>query len=101
MLKALLIIYIICSFLLIFLILMSKGKGAEIGATLNSSTNDIFGSKGSNSTLNKIIILIALISLIINISINLMNTQIKEKKQKPLVNIYKNQTYFINLNKNN
>lgn len=96
MLTIMLIIYIILSLLLIIFILINKGNGAEIGATFNSSTNDIFGSKGSNSILNKIIIFIAIMSLIANISINLINKNIKKKNIEPLVNIYEKQ---INLKK--
>jgi len=67
---------------------MNKGKGAEIGATFNSSTNEIFGSKGSDSVLNTIIIILASISLIANLFINTMNKNEKEKTIEPIVKMY-------------
>ena len=73
LLKFILIIYIICLFFIIILILLSRGKGAEIGATFNSSSIDLFGSKGSNSIINKLIIITAIIALITNISLNFIN----------------------------
>ena len=91
MLKLILITHIICSCLLIIVILMNKGKGAEIGATFNSSENNLFGSKGSSSILNKIIVSMALLSLVTNISINLINKDIVDKKIYPTVDIYKYQ----------
>jgi len=76
----LMLIYLIFSFILVFLILMDKGKGAEIGATFNDSTNEFFGNYGSASILNKIIIIVALVLLFINILINTTsnNEQIKQ-----------------------
>ncbi len=87
MFKIILIIYIILSTLLIITILLNKGKGSEIGATFDSSS-DIFGSKGSNAILNKIIITIALMILIINILINTKNLNIK-KNTTPNIDINK------------
>lgn len=90
LLKTILIIYAMCSCLLILFILMSKGKGAEIGATFNSSTNEIFGSKGSSSILNKIITFLALLVLSTNLLINVINKN--EKTTNPIINIQEYKT---------
>ena len=87
LLKTILIIYVMCSCLLIIFILMSKGKGAEIGATFNSSTNEIFGSKGSSSILNKIITFLAVLALSTNLLINVINKNENEKITHPIINI--------------
>ncbi len=99
MLKLILITHILCSCLLIIVILMNKGKGAEIGATFNTSENNLFGSKGSSSILNKIIVSMVLLSLLTNISINLINTDLKEKKNYPTIDVYKYQEDLNNTNK--
>lgn len=84
LLKILLLVYIICLCFLIIFILINKGKGAEIGATFNSSTNDIFGSKGSSSIIKKIIILLAILVLSINLFINIISKD--EHKYKNTTN---------------
>lgn len=78
---------IILSLFLVFLILINKGKSANSDVISSTSVNDIFGSKGSNSFLNKIIVLIALLLLFLNISINFLNPKILNKEVIPLVNI--------------
>ncbi len=90
-----LIIYIIISLLVIIFILMSRGKGAAVGATFNSSSIDLFGSKGSNSIINKIIVVLYVILLIINISLNMMNKNIKEKDLDHTLNIDKYKTKIL------
>jgi len=92
MLKIIITIHIILSLLLITFILINKGKGADTGGITNTSTNDVFGSKGSSSILNKIIILIAVMSLISNISINLINKDIKKKDLNPTIDLYQYET---------
>lgn len=87
LLKTILIIYIMCSCLLILFILMSGGKGAEIGATFNSSSNEVFGSKGSSSILNKIITFLAVMILGANLLINVINKNENEKISNPIINI--------------
>lgn len=94
LLKTILIIYVMCSCLLIFFILMSKGKGAEIGATFNSSTNELFGSKGSSSILNKIITFLALFALSTNLLINVINKNEKEKITNPIINVQEYKTHL-------
>ena len=86
MLKLIIIFYIVFSFLLICLILINKGKGAEMGG-ITSSENDLFGSKGSNNILNKIIIFTALVLLMLNILINITNNNIKKNDVQPSINI--------------
>ena len=86
MLKLIIILYIVFSFLLICLILINKGKGAEMGG-ITSSENDLFGSKGSNNILNKIIIFKALVLLMLNILINITNNNIKKNDVQPSINI--------------
>jgi len=91
MLKIIIILYIFFSFLLIGLILINKGKGAEMGG-ITSSESDIFGSKGSNNILNKIIIFLAILLLLLNISINITNNKLKNNIIESHININNNKT---------
>ena len=91
MLKLVIILYITFSFLLIGLILINKGKGAETGG-ITSSEGDIFGSKGSNSILNKLIVFTALLLLFLNILINITNNNIKKNEVKTNIDMNKYKT---------
>lgn len=86
MLNLVIILYIIFSFLLISLILINKGKGAETGG-ITSSENDIFGSRGSSSLLNKVIVFIALFLLLLNILINIINNNLNKNDVKANLDI--------------
>jgi len=87
MLNFFLILHVLITIFLIFFILLSRGKGAEIGA-LNTG-NDFLSTRSSNSLLNKVIILLALLSLFSNFSINFVSKNSLEKRQAPIVNITK------------
>ena len=50
----LLIIHILASFIMIGVILLQAGKGAEIGAAFGGSSQTIFGSRGPGTFLSKV-----------------------------------------------
>ena len=87
MLNFFLIFHILITVFLIFFILLSRGKGSEVGA-LNTG-NEFLSTRSSNSILNKVIILLAVLSLFSNFSINFVSKNSLEKRQDPLVNISK------------
>lgn len=64
MLTILLICYIVCSVLLILLILLNNGKGSEL--SILNYNNELLNSKDSNRMINRIIIIFAIMSIIIN-----------------------------------
>lgn len=78
---------IILALFLIFFILVNKGKDVNTDGFSTFSTNDVFGSKGSNSFLNKIITLIAVFLLLLNFSINFLNSDLLKKEAIPVVNV--------------
>jgi len=86
MLKLTIMLYILFSFLLIVLILINKGKGAEMGGITNSET-DIFGSTGSNNILNKLIIFTSILLLLLNIFINITNNKLNSSIIKSHINM--------------
>lgn len=90
MLKFLIIIYIIFSFLLILLILINKGKSSDTGGLTLDSMNNMFGSKESSSIFNKIIVFLAVFLLLNIFLINLTNNKINKNEFKNTTDIVKN-----------
>lgn len=65
-----LIIHIVLAFLIIGLVLIQHGKGAEVGASFGSgASNTIFGSQGSGSFLSKLTVILALLFAISSIGL--------------------------------
>lgn len=81
----LLVFYIAVVFFLIFFILLSKGKGSEIGAL--SSSEDFFGPKNSNTLFNKLVIIFVLLTVFLNFSLNVVSKSSFYRSQKPIVNV--------------
>lgn len=91
MLNLLLIIHVICSVLLIFFILLNQGKGSEL-SVLNQN-NELLNSKDSSLLLNRIIIFIAILSVIIIFFISRYKN-VTIDIHKPVVNLFKYQVYY-------
>lgn len=47
-------IHLIVSFILIFMVLLQKGKGADIGAAFGGASQTVFGPRGAQSFLAKL-----------------------------------------------
>lgn len=60
----LLIIHIIVCFLLIFVVLIQSGKGAELGAAFGGSSQTLFGSRGAATFLNKMTTIAAVVFML-------------------------------------
>jgi len=60
----LLIIHIIVCFLLIFVVLIQSGKGAELGAAFGGSSQTLFGSRGAATFLNKMTTIAAVVFMV-------------------------------------
>ncbi len=89
--KTLLTTHIIFSILLIFFILLNKGKGSEIGTSFGNFQENIFNNQNSSSLIKKIIILLSIIIVITSLSSSYINKI--EKKQ--LINDKINQENII------
>jgi len=50
----LLVLHLIVCFILVMVVLLQTGKGAEIGATFGGSSNTLFGSRGAGTFLSKV-----------------------------------------------
>ncbi len=64
MITLLVIIHVLVCFALIVIVLLQKGKGAEIGAVFGGTTQTIFGGRGAATFLSKITAAAAIIFMI-------------------------------------
>lgn len=69
------ILHIIVSFIMIGVILLQAGKGAEIGAAFGGSSQTIFGSRGAATFLSKLTIAAATIFIITSISLAVLSKE--------------------------
>jgi preprotein translocase subunit SecG len=57
-------LHIVVSIALILIVLLQKGKGADMGATFGGSSQTVFGSAGASSFLSKITAVAAIVFMI-------------------------------------
>ena len=81
MFELLIVLHIISAILIIGLILLQHGKGAEAGAAFgNGASATVFGSQGAGSFLTRTTAVLVTIFFIINLSLaNLTNRSIKQR----------------------
>ncbi|MEW6408729.1 MAG: preprotein translocase subunit SecG [Nitrospirota bacterium] len=86
----LIVLHIIVSFALIFIVLLQRGKGADVGAAFGGgSSHTIFGSRGATSLLSKITTVAAIIFMLTSLSLAVMSSKrgsivSKEKTEAPI-----------------
>ena len=84
----LLLIHVVVSIVLVGLVLIQQGKGAEVGAAFGSGASQtVFGSRGSGSFLMKVTALLGAIFFATSISLGYLAT--KEVKSNQTVTIQK------------
>ncbi len=84
MLNLLLVLHIICSILLVFLILLNRGKGSDL--SILNQNNELLNSKDSSLMLNRFIIFIVILSVLLNFLIGMFNKSALDA-EKPIVNL--------------
>lgn len=65
----LLIIHIIVCLILIAIVLLQSGKGAQIGAAFGGSSQTLFGSRGAATFLNKMTTVTAILFMITSLTL--------------------------------
>jgi len=65
----LLIIHVIVCVMLIAIVLLQSGKGADIGAAFGGSSQTLFGSRGAATFLNKITTIAAVVFMLTSLSL--------------------------------
>lgn len=71
----LVIIHVIVAILLIFIVLVQGGKGAEMGAAFGGSPQTIFGPRGTTTFLQKLTTVIAIIFMLTSLSLAVLSVK--------------------------
>lgn len=78
--EVLLVVYLIVALMLIGMVLMQQGKGADMGASFGAgSSNTVFGASGSGNFLTRTTAILATLFFVISLILgNLSSTQEKQ-----------------------
>lgn len=69
------IVHVLASLIMIGVILLQAGKGAEIGAAFGGSSQTIFGSRGATTFLSKMTIAAATLFMLTSLSLSVLSKQ--------------------------
>jgi preprotein translocase subunit SecG len=69
----LIILHVTVSFIMIGVILLQAGKGAEIGASFGGSSQTVFGSRGPGTFLSKLTVAAAVIFMVTSLSLSILS----------------------------
>ena len=72
---ALTILHVLVAFIMVGVILLQSGKGAEIGAAFGGSSQTVFGARGANTFLGKLTAVAATIFMVTSLSLAIMSKQ--------------------------
>jgi len=79
MIKGILItVHILLCFILVVIVLLQKGKGADIGAVFGGTSQTLFGSTGATSFLQKLTIVIAAGFILTSLGLSVFLSQTKK-----------------------
>ena len=68
-------IHVLACFILILVVLLQAGKGANMGAAFGGSSQTVFGSSGAGTFLGKLTATVAIIFMITSLSLAYMATR--------------------------
>lgn len=82
-----LILHIMACVMLIFIILLQRGRGAQMGAAFGGASQTLFGAAGPTTFLNKFTALLAILFMVTSLALAYLSSQQKEKSvlHKPAV----------------
>lgn len=69
----LIVLHVIVSFIMVGVILLQAGKGAEIGASFGGSSQTVFGSRGPGTFLSKLTVAAAVIFMFTSLSLSILS----------------------------
>ena len=72
---ALTILHILVAFVMVGVILLQSGKGAEIGAAFGGSSQTVFGARGASTFLSKMTAVAATIFMVTSLVLAIMSKQ--------------------------
>ncbi|TLY37977.1 MAG: preprotein translocase subunit SecG [Nitrospirae bacterium] len=73
---ALIVLHILVAFIMVGVILLQSGKGAEIGAAFGGSSQTVFGSRGAGTFLSKMTAVAATIFMLTSLSLAIMSKRV-------------------------
>ncbi len=68
-----LIIHVTVCLILVGVVLLQSGKGAEMGAAFGGSSQTIFGSRGATTFLSKLTVAAAIIFMVTSLSLSMLS----------------------------
>jgi preprotein translocase subunit SecG len=71
------VIHIVTCVLIMIVVLMQSGKGAEISATLGGSSNTVFGSSGGSNFFSKTTFVLAAVFMFTSVTLTILGTREK------------------------
>ncbi|MFQ5596986.1 MAG: preprotein translocase subunit SecG [Nitrospiria bacterium] len=83
---AIVIVHILVCLILIGVVLLQTGKGAEMGATFGGSSQTIFGSRGAATFLSKLTVGAAVIFMVTSLTLSVLS------RERPIVSTIIDQT---------
>ena len=72
---ALIVLHIIVAFMMVGVILLQSGKGAEIGAAFGGSSQTVFGARGASTMLSKLTAIAATIFMVTSLTLAILSKQ--------------------------
>jgi preprotein translocase subunit SecG len=75
MITLLVTLHVLVSFIMIGIILLQSGKGAEIGAAFGGSSQTIFGSRGPGTFLSKLTVAAAVLFMLTSLGLSILGTE--------------------------
>ncbi|MBF0183082.1 MAG: preprotein translocase subunit SecG [Magnetococcales bacterium] len=69
------VVHVLVSLALIFIVLLQKGSGADMGAAFGGSSQSVFGARGSGSFLGKVTAALATVFMITSLTLAFVSTQ--------------------------
>jgi len=72
---ALTILHIIVAFVMVGVILLQSGKGAEIGAAFGGSSQTVFGARGASTMLSRVTAITATVFMVTSLTLAIMSKQ--------------------------
>src|SRR6185503_167215 len=73
---ALAILHVLVAFIMVGVILLQSGKGAEIGAAFGGSSQTVFGSRGAGTFLSKMTAVAATIFMLTSLSLAILSKRL-------------------------
>ncbi len=72
---ALTVLHVIVAFIMVGVILLQSGKGAEIGAAFGGSSQTVFGARGASTMLSKLTAVTATIFMVTSLTLAILSKQ--------------------------